>query len=101
MAVRRFLPALLVTGSLAYSGIVCADAGERIEQRLDQRGDRIEDALRKLPMRQRQAFMLRAWEGLHVRDTANAMSCSEGSVKTHYSRAVHSLRNDLGDYANR
>ncbi len=55
----------------------------------------IESALKKLPTRQREAFVLRYWEGMDVAETANIMGCSDGSVKTHCSRAVHALATEL------
>jgi RNA polymerase sigma-70 factor (ECF subfamily) len=55
----------------------------------------IEEEVGKLPARQREAFLMRYWEELDVAETAVAMGCSEGSVKTHCSRAVHALAKAL------
>ena len=49
--------------------------------------------LRALPQRQQQVFLLRTWQGLSVEDTSKIMRCSAGTVKTHLSRATHSLKN--------
>ena len=51
----------------------------------------IEEAIKTLPARQREAFLLRYWEEMDVAETARVMGCSEGSVKTHCSRATHAL----------
>ncbi|MCB4361222.1 RNA polymerase sigma factor [Quatrionicoccus australiensis] len=51
----------------------------------------IDDEIKKLPTRQREAFLMRYWEDMDVAETAAAMGCSEGSVKTHCSRATHAL----------
>lgn len=51
----------------------------------------IEREVEKLPLRQRQAFLMRYWEEMNIAETAAAMGCSEGSVKTHCSRATHTL----------
>jgi len=51
----------------------------------------IEQEIEKLPARQREAFLMRYWEEMDIAETASAMGCSEGSVKTHCSRATHTL----------
>lgn len=63
--------------------------GARLEQA--QILEIIEQELVKLPPRQREAFLMRYWEELDVSETARVMGCSEGSVKTHCSRATHAL----------
>ncbi|NCX73941.1 MAG: sigma-70 family RNA polymerase sigma factor, partial [Betaproteobacteria bacterium] len=79
----------LLDGLAAQSGHVAESAESTVNRQ--QSLVLIERALEKLPLRQREAFLLRYWEGLDVQETALVMGCSEGSVKTHCSRAVHSL----------
>ena len=58
---------------------------------------RITEALKTLPLRQQQTFLLRAWQEFSTREAAFTLSISEGSIKTHYSRALAQLRKLLGD----
>ncbi len=55
----------------------------------------IDEEVQKLPARQREAFLMRYWQDMDVAETAAAMGCSEGSVKTHCSRATHTLAESL------
>lgn len=59
--------------------------------------EHIEKAIMNLPVRQREAFLLRYWEELDVAETAAVMGCSEGSVKTHCSRAISALNKTLSE----
>jgi RNA polymerase sigma-70 factor (ECF subfamily) len=91
---RRFVP----PGD-AEAAELAADAPPHLEDQVEsqQQLSRLERAVARLPARQREAFLLRNVEDLDVRETAIAMGCTEGSVKTHYSRAVRALREQMGD----
>ena len=79
------------------TGAADAPASQSAEQWLGrvQTLEHIEKAIMSLPARQREAFLLRYWEELDVAETAAVMGCSEGSVKTHCSRAIQSLSKTL------
>jgi RNA polymerase sigma-70 factor (ECF subfamily) len=81
---------------IAQAPSAAPDVPARLE--MDEAIGALEQAIERLPLRQRQAFLLRNFEDLDVTATALAMGCSEGSVKTHYFRAVQQLRAQLGEF---
>jgi len=62
--------------------------------------EHLQKALKTLSLRQQQVFLLRAWEGMNVKEAAFVMKCSEGSVKTHYSRALNRLKDLMQEWDN-
>lgn len=66
----------------------------------DELAEKFETVLELLPARQQEAYLLRQWQGLSIKETATIMGCSEGSVKTHVFRAMKTLKEQLGDWVN-
>lgn len=85
------------SGADPFDNIPAADGDPSHMLHREQTITRLHSHISQLPRRQREAFMLRCWEGFSTRETAQTMGCSEGSVKTHYSRALHALRSQLGE----
>lgn len=65
----------------------------------EQLNDDLVAVIEALPLQQQQCFLLRSWEGMSVKETADAMNITEGSVKTHYSRAMQKLQQVLNEEA--
>jgi RNA polymerase sigma-70 factor (ECF subfamily) len=98
--IMAWLPARTADDDEEYDPVAQAPSHEPVPEKrleLDEAIGVLEQAVAALPARQQQAFLLRNFEGLDVAQTASAMGCSEGSVKTHYFRALESLRARLGE----
>jgi len=100
--VMAWLPAFVSTAGESEDPVARAPDPLSPDPEREAAGSEAMDALALavdgLPRRQRQAFLLRALQGLDVAQTAVAMGVSAGSVKTHYSRALAKLREELGDH---
>jgi RNA polymerase sigma-70 factor (ECF subfamily) len=81
--------------TLQEAGDANREDGPQVQLERSQVLEIIEQEISRLPPRQREAFLMRYWEELDVAETAKAMGCSEGSVKTHCSRAAHALAEAL------
>lgn len=84
----------LLEALVSHNGSQIGESAQTVAERA-QIFKEIEEAIQQLPLRQREAFLLRYWEELDVAETAAVMGCTDGSVKTHCSRAVHALAKAL------
>ena len=90
---QRFSRRFVDGGEFLLDGQAADDPESQLAQR--EAITALEQALGQLPQRQREAVLLRVWEGFDVADTAAIMGCGQGSVKTHLSRAMQALRNKV------